>query len=114
MRLPCTGGRGPLCFNHCTIRVVGGFRAMDEAKYLVGIDLGTSNCAMAYVELARGQDAPVIDFQIPQLVRAGERAALPLLPSCIYLPGSHELPPESTRMPWDNESAEILGEFARW
>ena len=87
---------------------------MSEAEYLVGIDLGTSNCAMAYVELARGAEAPVVDFNIPQLVRPGESAELPLLPSCIYLAGPHELSPESTRLPWESESDGVVGEFARW
>ncbi len=86
---------------------------MDQAKYLVGIDLGTSNCAMAYVELARGADAPVIDFQIPQQVRPGETAPLELLPSCIYLPASHELSPDVAAST-SAESQGIVGEFARW
>ena len=87
---------------------------MDNAKYLVGIDLGTSNCAMAYAELARGAEAPVLDFKIPQLLRPGETAVLDLLPSCIYLPGKHELPREATRLPWGGEPERIVGEFARW
>jgi hypothetical protein len=87
---------------------------IDNAKYLVGIDLGTSNCAMAYVELARGAEGPVFDFKIPQLMRASETAILDLLPSCIYLPGPHELPLEAARLPWKSEPGKIVGEFARW
>lgn len=87
---------------------------MSEAEYLVGIDLGTSNCALACVELARGAEAPVQDFPIRQLVRPGESAALGLLPSCLYLAGPHELSPESTRLPWGDEPEIIVGEFARW
>src|SRR5581483_514841 len=88
---------------------------MAEAKYLVGIDLGTSNCAMAYVELARGADGPVIDFKVRQLVRPGEIGALDLLPSCIYLPAAHEQPPETAgpSAPAGSPAA-IVGEFARW
>src|SRR5690349_17981578 len=87
---------------------------MSEAEYLVGIDLGTSNCAMAYVDLARGAEASVLDFNIPQLVRPGESAELALLPSCIYLAGPHELAPESARLPWGAEAEGVVGEFARW
>ena len=87
---------------------------MSEAQYLVGIDLGTSNCAMAYIDPAHGEDAPLRDFPIPQLVRPAEVTALPVLPSCIYLAGAHELPPESTRLPWLSEPDRIVGEFARW
>ena len=86
---------------------------MDQAKYLVGIDLGTSNCAMAYVELARVADAPVVDFEIPQQIRPGESAALDLLPSCIYLPAAHEVTPDPTGgIPAEDQG--IVGEFARW
>src|SRR5579862_2736637 len=87
---------------------------MDESKYLVGIDLGTSNCAMAYVEPALGAEAQVTDFAIPQMVRPGEIAAYGLLPSCIYLPGPHELPACNAQLPWKTESEEIVGELARW
>jgi molecular chaperone DnaK (HSP70) len=103
-----------LCFDHFAVTVSGDFGLMDEAKYLVGIDLGTSNCAMAYVELARGADAPVIDFPIPQLVRPGEIATLDLLPSCIYLPAAHETFPQDQNPTGPNDSSGIVGEFARW
>ena len=39
------------------------------AKYVIGIDLGTSNCAVAYTEPAAGAGAKVVDFPVPQLVR---------------------------------------------
>ncbi len=87
---------------------------MSEAKYLVGIDLGTSNCAMAFVEPERGPDAPITDFPITQLNRPGETGAHPLLPSCIYLPGQHELAAGATRLPWADEPSALVGEFARW
>ncbi|MHC1763637.1 MAG: Hsp70 family protein [Verrucomicrobiia bacterium] len=87
---------------------------MSDAVYLVGIDLGTSNSAVASVQPARGPQAPIEDLRIPQLVRLGELAPRPLLPSCVYIPGAHELPPESTALPWDQHSPQIVGEFARW
>ena len=86
----------------------------EQARYLVGINLGTSNCAVAFVEPEPGQDAPVIDFPIPQLVRAGETAERPLLPSCLYLPSEHELAMPATCLPWGEEPECIVGEFARW
>ena len=75
--------------------------SMSSSPYIVGIDLGTTNCALAFAEPARGAEAPVTDFQIPQLQRPGEVASQPLLPSCLYLPGEHELPAGSTRLPWE-------------
>ena len=87
---------------------------MADPHYMVGIDLGTSNCAMASVELARGPDAPVVDVPTPQLQRPGEVAPRPLLPSCLYVPGEHELPAEATQLPWENSEPYVVGEFARW
>lgn len=87
---------------------------MTEPAYLVGIDLGTSNSAAASVQLARGPNAPIEDLPIPQLVRLGEAAPRPLLPSCVYIPGEHELPPESTALPWEHSDVRVVGEFARW
>jgi molecular chaperone DnaK (HSP70) len=72
-------------------------------EFLVGIDLGTSNCAVAFAEPRLGAAAPIIDFPVPQLQRPGEFATRPLLPSCIYLPSEHELPSEP-----------VVGEYARW
>ncbi|MBO0697207.1 MAG: hypothetical protein J2P46_02320, partial [Zavarzinella sp.] len=62
------------------------------SRYLVGIDLGTTNSALAYIDL---QNRPRVGnlglktFLIPQLVAAGQVAERPLLPSFLYLPGQH-------------------------
>jgi molecular chaperone DnaK (HSP70) len=87
---------------------------MSSSAYLVGIDLGTSNCAVAFVQLERGPEAPVVDLPIPQVQRLGEVAPQPLLPSSVYIPSEHELPPESTRLPWGESGQFVVGEFARW
>src|ERR1700692_2690805 len=50
------------------------------AKPAIGIDLGTTNCALAYT---RGEK--VKQFAIPQLVNPGEVRAEPLLPSFLFL-----------------------------
>ena len=49
-------------------------------KGVIGIDLGTTNCALSYT---RGD--VVEQFAIPQLVHAGEVREEPLLPSFLYL-----------------------------
>jgi molecular chaperone DnaK (HSP70) len=84
------------------------------SRFLVGIDLGTTNCALAYIDRAApGRHATSIrDFPVPQLVSPGETAARRLLPSCAYLPGEHELPSGATRLPW-GERPVVVGEFAR-
>jgi molecular chaperone DnaK (HSP70) len=87
---------------------------MPSPAYIIGIDLGTTNCAVAFADPALGVDAPVIDFPIPQLQRPGEVEAEPLLPSCLYIPGEHELPPGSTALPWGESPKLVAGAFARW
>jgi molecular chaperone DnaK (HSP70) len=82
--------------------------------FLVGIDLGTSNCAVAFAEADRGPDAPVTDLPIPQLQRPGQLAEQLLLPSCIYFPTEFELPSESVGLPWKSTDKCVVGEFARW
>lgn len=82
--------------------------------FIVGIDLGTSNCALACAAVEQGSEAVVADVPVPQLQRIGEVAARPLLPSCLYLAGEHELPAETLRLPWGEAPESIVGEFARW
>ncbi len=88
---------------------------MARSRYIVGIDLGTTNCAVAYVD-TRGRERPTADvraFEVAQLVAPGESAPRPMLPSFLYLPGRHELPEGATRLPWRGDSDRIVGEFAR-
>jgi molecular chaperone DnaK (HSP70) len=87
------------------------------ARYLIGIDLGTTNSALAYIPLPPGRPparAPdVRPFPVPQLVAPGEVANRPLLPSFLYLPGEHDLPPGATALPWSQNPGYAVGEFAR-
>ncbi len=85
------------------------------ARYLVGIDLGTTNSALAYVDLkaAKKKRPELHAFAVPQLVAPGEVAARPLLPSFLYRPGQHDLPAGATALPWDKSASDPIGEFAR-
>src|ERR1700757_585971 len=88
---------------------------MARPQYIVGIDLGTTNCAVAYVD-TRGRERPTADirmFEVPQLVAPGETAPRTMLPSFLYLAGGPELPPGAARLPWGDENDRIIGEFAR-
>jgi len=85
-------------------------------RYLVGIDLGTTNSALAYIDLnhrPRTGALGVKTFGIPQLVAGGHVADRQLLPSFLYLPGPHDLPPGSVALPWNPDAADAIGEFAR-
>ncbi len=91
------------------------FTLMPRPRFIVGIDLGTTNCAVAYVD-TKGRERPTADiktFEIPQLVAAGETSPRVMLPSFLYLPGPHELPPGAAQLPWSDDNDRIVGEFAR-
>jgi hypothetical protein len=86
------------------------------ARYLIGIDLGTTNSALAYIDLQKRPRAggpEIHTFVVPQLIAPGEIKARELLPSFLYLPGAHDLPPGSVALPWDLSRDYAVGEFAR-
>src|SRR3954470_11428846 len=86
------------------------------ARFLIGIDLGTTNSALAAIDLRHKPKAGRPEervFPVPQLVAPGEVGDRHLLPSFLYLPGPHDLPPGATALPWEKEAREVVGEFAR-
>ena len=58
-------------------------------RYAVGIDLGTSNSALAFADLSE-PDPAIHVFEVPQLVDRSLTQAQQLLPSHLYLPSPHE------------------------
>ena len=85
------------------------------SRYLVGIDLGTTNTAVAYVDTAsKAASGPKLHtFQVAQVTAAGQVGSLDLLPSFLYLPGPHDLAPGSINLPWKKDPTEAVGAFAR-
>lgn len=88
---------------------------MSNAKYTIGIDLGTTHCVLAYarIESEADLDSEVRVFSVPQLVSPGEVKAMPLLPSFVLVPGPHDVPEGSLALPWDPGMTTAAGEFAR-
>ncbi|HEX7318246.1 MAG TPA: Hsp70 family protein [Pyrinomonadaceae bacterium] len=89
-----------------------------SSRFLIGIDLGTTNSAVAYVDTrerpARGAPPPVRVFEVPQLVAEGELRALPSLPSFIYFTDEAEDAAPGLRLPWEEETdGALVGVFAR-
>ncbi|MCP4448861.1 MAG: hsp70 family protein [Myxococcales bacterium] len=85
---------------------------MASARYIIGIDLGTTNAAVSYVD-TRSADQRVQVFDVPQLVAPAELAERKQLPSFLYLPGEHDLSPAETALPWDERRRLVVGELAR-
>jgi len=81
--------------------------------YIVGIDLGTTNCVVAYSRIHDEQGGDITLFDIPQVVQPGIVERRALLPSFIFLPGPHDVPPGALALPWDENPGWCVGEFAR-
>ncbi len=93
---------------------------MASPRFLVGIDLGTTNTVVAYCEINDDlQHAPVSLFDIDQLIGPGEVVRKPLLPSFRYHPAQGQISPSDLTMPWEPSPVEgdiknvIVGEWAR-
>ncbi|HEY0172256.1 MAG TPA: Hsp70 family protein [Pyrinomonadaceae bacterium] len=89
-----------------------------SGRFLIGIDLGTTNSAVAYVDTeerpARGAPPPVRVFEVPQLVAEGEVRALPSLPSFIYFTDEAEDAAPGLRLPWEGQTdGALVGVIAR-
>jgi hypothetical protein len=84
------------------------------AKYIVGIDLGTTNSALARCDATAAEEESRIEVRsIPQLVNPNEVAERTLLPSFLYIPGEFDFPKGSLALPWDPEPKLVIGELAR-
>jgi molecular chaperone DnaK (HSP70) len=82
---------------------------MEEGRPTLGLDLGTTNVALA---VARREDEPPATALLPQVVHEGEVAERALLPSFLYLPGE-ELAAGAIALPWDPSRDYVVGAFAR-
>ncbi len=88
---------------------------MKDSRYIIGVDLGTTNSTIAYIDTEKGdKDSYKIEvFSIPQLVSEDKVLDLNTLPSFLYLPGAYDLPEKQAALPWGDEGQHIVGEFAR-
>ncbi len=78
--------------------------------YAVGIDLGTTNCALSF---ATDAEAPPLPLPIPQVVAPGEVDTRPLMPSFLYLPAESQFPPGSLALAWYPQARDVVGTLAR-
>ena len=81
------------------------------ARFSIGIDLGTSNSAVAFADLESGESRIVEVTQNQGPNQVGER---PTLPSALYIPHPEEFPSGSFPLPWNTAGEPaIIGQFAR-
>ena len=85
------------------------------SRYLIGIDLGTTNSVVAYIDTQKVADAnsPIPVLPVPQLVAPGEVRTLPALPSFLYFPTEDELTAGGVVATWNEHPAMVTGVLAR-
>jgi hypothetical protein len=84
----------------------------NNPRYVVGIDLGTTNSVVAYVPVD-GDATPIAVLDIPQLTAPGTVEARPLLPSFLYLPAPAEFPRGALDLPWGGSADAVVGALAQ-
>ncbi len=62
---------------------------MSTPEFVIGIDLGTTNCTLSYASLDE-EDPSIRLFSIPQMTALGETGESHSLPSFLYLPTKEE------------------------
>ena len=84
------------------------------ARYIVGIDLGTTNSAVAFVDTQRSPWR-VENFPVLQLVAPGQLERRDSLPSFHYQPADSEFADgDALRLPWMRQPPDhVVGAFAR-
>ena len=85
------------------------------SDYVIGIDLGTTNSALAYARASSDprETPPVEVFPIPQLVNPAEVREEALLPSFLYIPSASDFPAGSLALPWDEAPGFLVGTLAQ-
>jgi len=96
-----------------------------DKQYVIGIDLGTTNSAVSYVDVTalnddtsmgkkhREKKSLVKVFNVPQLTGHGEFTKNPVLPSFLYIPGKYDISKEVLKHPWKKRQDFFAGGFAR-
>lgn len=84
---------------------------MSEPRFSVGIDLGTTHCALA-LATAEGDDAPAA-LPLPQVVAPAEVDARTLLPSFLFFPAPSQFAKDALALPWYPSARDVVGGFAR-
>jgi hypothetical protein len=88
---------------------------VSQARFSIGIDLGTTHCALAYIDSTQADGETLTDvvLPIPQLTAPGAVTVRALLPSFLYLPHPDEFRTTDLTLPWTSDPSRICGELAR-
>ncbi|HEY2385770.1 MAG TPA: Hsp70 family protein [Candidatus Binatia bacterium] len=85
-------------------------RAAKSSRWIVGIDLGTTNCVLACIDTEAAEPAIEV-VAVPQVVGPGRVEARTLLPSFLYLAAPEET--GTLDLPWQAGGDVAVGTYAR-
>ena len=93
---------------------------ISDNRFVVGIDLGTTNSSVSYVDLLSAENGrqAIQKFSVHQLTGPGEFAPLSVLPSFLYIPGEYDIADHEMSAPWtidqrSRDDRNFVGAFAR-
>src|SRR5438270_8019758 len=83
-----------------------------STRFSLGIDLGTTNSAIALTDLESDHTEVL---EVTQIIGPNQIGEKPTLASALYIPHPDEFPENSFPLPWDDGNGEttIAGQFAR-
>jgi Hsp70 protein len=83
-------------------------------KFVVGIDLGTSNCSVAVTKVSEKTEEEISVLTIAQVAGPGIFEEQLLLPSAIFIPTAEEFAQANFNLPWGkNKLPYVIGNYAR-
>jgi hypothetical protein len=83
-----------------------------SARYLIGVDLGTTNSVVGFIDTTEPTSAGLAGvrvFEIPQVVAPGEVRSVPALPSFLYFPTEAEAMSGAFNLPWEERPSAVVG-----
>ncbi len=81
-------------------------------RYIIGIDLGTTNSCVSYVD-TQDPRLSIQSLRLPQLIASGYVESCATLPSFCYLSNEQEWPLGSLSLPWKRHEEKFVGLFAQ-
>ncbi len=85
-----------------------------NSRYIIGIDLGTTNIAISYIDTEK--DQKIKSFSITQLINDNEIITNKLFPANYYIADSNRINNDALKLPWDNDNSttniETVGLYA--
>lgn len=85
---------------------------MKYSRFIIGIDLGTTNIAVTFVDL-NSENKPICLFKIPQIIAPGEIEDLELFSSFSFFFDKKLNKEEMMNPSWNSKSPYTLGSYAR-